>query len=205
MNRLALTVMAVLAVGTAPALGQTQPAHVRGVIVDYANNVLSVGTVNGTVKVRLDPNASVRVISRLSLGDIKPGSFVGCSAVPAGGGNLRALEIHVFPPAQAAAKPGEGSRPWDLFPQSSMTNGTVTDISSATVQGIRNGYLTLTYKDGEKKVFVSPDTPIVTYGPADRTALVPGQRVVILNAVPSGDGYTASSVTVGKNGVAPPM
>lgn len=186
----------------APAAPQVR---VRGTITDFANNVLTVGTVNGPVTVNLTPTAAVRVETKVNLADVKSGSYIGCTAVPMNDGSLRAVEIHVFPPALAKNKPGQGSRGWDLYPKSSMTNGTVTDVAMATVQGSGNRVLTVSYDGGQKRIIVPDDTPIVMAVPADKSALVPGQKVVILGANQGAKGLTASTVTVGRNGIEPPM
>ena len=95
---------------------------------------------------------------------------------------------------------GEGSRPFDLAPGSTMTNGTIGSMVSANGRTI-----TITYKGGEKKVFVPDDVPFVSYAPADRSALTPGANVIV-NGTRAPDGtVTATSVSVGQNGLVPPM
>jgi hypothetical protein len=81
-----------------------------------------------------------------------------------------------------------------------MTNGTIGSIVSA------NGRtLTVTYKGGEKKIFVPDGVPFVSYAPADRSALTPGSNVLLI-ATRTPDGtVTANTVLVGKNGLVPPM
>jgi hypothetical protein len=65
--------------------------------------------------------------------------------------------------------------------------------------------LTLKYKDGEKKIVVPPDAPIVTFVPGDRSLLKPG-TAVFLSATPQADGkLMAGRVAAGKDGVVPPM
>jgi hypothetical protein len=188
--------------GGAPAVPQVR---VRGTITDFANNVLTVGTVNGPVTVNLTPNAIIRAETKVNLADIKSGSYIGCTAVPLNDGSLKAIEVHVFPPAQAAAKPGQGSRGWDLYAKSSMTNGTVSNIDDVSVSGNNNRVLTVTYDGGQKRIIVPEGTPVVMAVNADKSALIPGQRVVILAASQGEKGLTAANVTVGRNGVDPPM
>ncbi|HXP94790.1 MAG TPA: hypothetical protein VN905_15055, partial [Candidatus Binatia bacterium] len=100
---------------------------------------------------------------------------------------------------------GEGSRPWDLYPQSTMTNATITAATPGKVANIENRTITLTYPTGAKTIVVPAKTPIVTYANADTSALTPGTKIVIIAAVPTADGYTTTSVTAGRNGVDPPM
>jgi len=66
--------------------------------------------------------------------------------------------------------------------------------------------VTLKYKDGEKKIVVPADIPIVTYAPADKSELKPGAKIFIGATTKLDDGsLEASAVSVGRDGVAPPM
>ena len=109
----------------------------------------------------LAPDAVVTLIAAADIGDIKPNSYIGTAAMPQKDGSLTAMEVQVFPEAMRGA--GEGHRPYDLQPQSTMTNGTVGDVS-----GISGRSLTLKYKEGEKHVLVPPGTPIITYEAGNR-------------------------------------
>jgi hypothetical protein len=190
---------------TAAASAQSSPpVHVRGVVVSLDGNVLTVGAPIGTetTKVTLAPNFRVQYIVKASLATIAPGSFVGSAAMPQPDGSLRALEIHIFPPGQT---PGAGSRPYDLTPTSTMTNGSVDTIGATKVDKVDAKTLTLKYEGGEKTITVTPETPIVTYMPADASALVKGAHVNIM-ATKNADGtLTAAGVSVGKDGLIPPM
>jgi hypothetical protein len=96
---------------------------------------------------------------------------------------------------------GEGSRPYDLRPNSTMTNATVTE----TVEGNDGQTLMVKHKDGDKKVVVSPDTPIVTYVPADKSEIKPGAKVIaFIKKLPDGSLET-NRVSVGRDGLTPPM
>jgi hypothetical protein len=216
MNRLAFLLIAALVVGAAPALAQyapssttapaAQPAqrtNIRGIITGLSGDVLSIETAKGPVKVSLAPNGQVRTVAKYNLADITTGSYVQAAALPQPDGTLKAIEVTVITSTPRAP---EGYGPWDLQPNSTMTNANVTDIGSAKVQGVDNRVLTLTYKGGTKKLIVGPTTPVVTYVLADRSVLTPGTKVVIINATPKPDGtYAATNVTAGKNGVDPPM
>ena len=142
----------------------------------------------------------------IQLADIKPGSYVGTAAMPQPDGSQVALEVLVFP--EAARGSNEGHYPWDLQPQSTMTNATVADLSAApsTVPGGQK--MTLKYKDGEKVVIVPASAPVVTFKPASlddqKVLLVPGARVLI-NAQDKDGKPTALRMIVGRNGFAPPM
>jgi hypothetical protein len=180
------------------------PVHVRGVVVALDGNVLTVGAPIGsaTTKVTLAPNVRVQYVVKSSLAAIAPGSFVGSAAIPQVDGTLRAIEVHIFPPGFS---PGAGSRPYDLTPTSTMTNGNVDTIGSTKVDKVDAHTLTLKYEGGEKSIVVPADTPIVGYAPADLSALVKGAHVNIL-ATKNADGtLSAASVSVGKDGLVPPM
>ena len=141
----------------------------------------------------------------IALSDIKAGSYVGTAAMPQADGTQLALEVLVFP--EAARGTGEGHRPWDLRPDSTMTNATVADLAAApsTVPGGQK--LTLKYRDGEKTVLVPAGVPVVTFKPGkqdEAALLVPGAKVMI-TAQEQGGKPTALRVIVGRNGFAPPM
>lgn len=129
---------------------------------------------------------------------IQPGSFIGTAAIPRADGQLQALEVVVFP--EAARGSGEGHYPWDLKPESSMTNATVADLTRSP----QGRTLTLRYKDGEKKVLVPDGVPIVTFRPGSPALIVPGAKVFIVTEM-TGDLYEPKRFLVGRNGFQPPM
>jgi hypothetical protein len=183
---------------TAPVVAQPR---VRGTIVQVEGSTLTVKATNGVLlNVHLNNNAKVVAIVAASLTDIKPGSFVGTTAVPQPGGTLRATEVHIFPESMRGT--GEGHRAWDLGPTSTMTNGTV----ALAVQKIEGHTLTIKYKDGEKTVVVTPDTAIVSYVVADRSELKANVKVFIGAATQNADGSLETDrVNVGRDGLTPPM
>jgi RNase P/RNase MRP subunit p29 len=193
---------AILASGLIGSVGfaQTPPSiGIRGAIVSVTGENLVVKPNHGADQtVMLDKNTRVAAISLAKIEDIKPGSYIGAAAIPQPDGSQKALEVHVFPPALAGT--GDGHRPFDLTPNSTMTNGSVGDVV------VSNGRtLTVNYKGGEKKILVPEDVPIVNIEAGDRSMLVAGAKVV-LRASKNPDGsMTAQSVNVGKNGVTPPM
>jgi hypothetical protein len=138
-------------------------------------------------------------ITKVSLADVKVGSFIGTTTVPGPDGSQKAVEVHVFPEDMRGT--GEGSRPWDLGPKSSMTNATVAN----SVAGNDGHTLTVKYRGGEKKVEVSADTPVVTYVPGDKSELKAGAQVIaFVKQLPDGS-FEASRIGVGLNGLTPPM
>ena len=183
-----------------PALADApKPFRTRGTIDEVGPDSMKLTSrTGGKLVVALTADTTVVAIVPIKLEDIKPGSFIGTAAMPQEDGTLRALEVHVFPESMRGT--GEGHRPFDLQPQSTMTNGTVGDV--VVTQGRT---LTLRYKDGEKKVVVPEKAPIITYAPATTAMLTPGAHVII-TAVRQADGsLVAQRVGVGKDGLVPPM
>jgi len=195
-----LAAAVVLAAAIPAAHEQNQPVRVRGTIERVEGDIYVIKVRGGTeAKVKLPANVMVVSLVKASLADIKPGSYVGVSGMPQADGSQKALEVHIFPEAMRGV--GDGHRNWDLQPSSTMTNGAV-DQSSASADG---QVLTLKYKDGEKKIIVTPETPIVTYMPGDKSELKPGAPIFISAATKEADGVlTSPRVNVGR-GVAPPM
>src|ERR1700742_404234 len=176
------------------------PTRVRGTIEGVEGDVLSVKSRSGeNVKLHMTGDMKVVGIIRISLSDIKPGSFIGTTTVPGADGVQNAVEVHVFPEDMRGT--GEGSRPYDLRPNSSMTNATVAE----SVVGNDGHTLLIKYRGGEKKVQVSTETPVVTYVPADRNDLKPGAKVIaFMKKLPDGL-FETSRVNVGLDGLTPPM
>jgi hypothetical protein len=162
-----------------------------------------VTTSAGDVLVKYADDVRIGAVEAAKLSDIKDGSYVGATAAKQSDGTLKALEVHIFP--ESARGTGEGHRPWDLEPGSTMTNANVEKIESATVNKAQGQVLTMKYKDGEQKIFVPSDAPIVKNVAGDRSMLKTGAGVYI-PAVRAEDGsLTASRITVGINGIMPPM
>jgi len=180
------------------------PTRVRGTIEDVKGQTLVVKSRDGSdVKVTLPDNALVVGIVNASISDIKPGSFIGVTGMPQPDGSQKAVELHIFPESMRGT--GEGHRPWDLRPQSTMTNANVANVEQ-TVSQVSGRTLTVKYKDGEKKIVVPPDAPIVSYVPGDKSELKPGVKIFVAAAEPQPDGtLKASRVSFGKNGLTPPM
>src|SRR6266481_7243889 len=162
---------------------EAPPVRVRGTIEGIIDSaVYVVKTRDGAeLKVTLPEKPQIAGIVKASLSDIKEGLFVGVTALPKADGSLSALEVHIFPEAMRGT--GEGHYPWDLRPQSTMTNANVEQIAAA----VDGQTLTMKYKDGEKKIFVPADTPIVVYVQGDKSDLKPGAKVFIV-AIKQSDG-----------------
>ena len=185
----------------APPLLAQETVRVRGTIEGMDGALYVVKTRDGEkVKVAVTDKPLFVAMVKASMADIKPGMFVGSTAMPGPDGTLRAVEVHIFPEAMRGT--GEGHRPWDLKPQATMTNANV----EAAVAGVNGQTLTMKYKDGEKTLVVAPETVVVTYAPGDKAELKPGTGIFIAAAEKKPDGTLQTArITYGKDGLTPPM
>ncbi len=197
-----LVIIAMVAGSSLYAIAQQPPtpSRVRGTIEAVDGDMLAVKSRSGEdYKLHVSNDTKVVGITKISLSDIKVGSFIGATTVPGPDGGANAVEVHVFPEDMRGT--GEGSRPFDLRPNSTMTNATVAE----SVAGNDGHTLLVKYKDGEKKVVVSPDTPVVTYVPADKSELKAGAKIIaFFKKLPDGS-FEANRISVGLNGLTPPM
>src|ERR1700716_431470 len=198
----------VAAISVSSAFAQ-QTVRVRGTIEKVDGNALSVKGDDGAVVtlmltsdaagvgVRKGRGADVGGVVKAELADGKEGSLVGSAEMPQPDGSQKALEVHIF--AESQRGPGEGHRPFSV-PNSTMTNGTVGDMVTAS----DGQSLTVKYKGGEKKIVVPPGVPIVRYEIGERSELKPGARVTVTSAVKKPDGtLEAARINVGRDGVVP--
>jgi hypothetical protein len=204
MKSLRIVLAAAFALALAPALAQNTPqvARVRATIetVSADGASLTVRTRTGeTGMVRLTPKTLLVLVVPAALADAKPGAFIGVAALPGENGELKAIEVHIFPEAMRGT--GEGFRPFDLAPGSSMTNGNI----QARVDAASGPKLTVTYKGGEQTIVVDPKTPIVTFAPAAQADLKPGAAIIARGPRQEDGAIDAAVVQVGKDGLVPPM
>jgi len=193
----ALTVLPALRLASAQ---QPQPSRIRATIDSVDGTTLAVTSRDGThLMLRTPDNVQVSGIVKIALSDITPGAYIGVAAMPQADGSQKALSVHLFPEAMRGT--AEGFRPWDLRPNSTMINAAV-DQKVESNDGHR---LTLKYKDGEKIVIVTPETPIVTYVPGDRVDLKAGAKIIALATRNEDGSLTAPRISVGKDGLTPPM
>ncbi|MGH9819712.1 MAG: hypothetical protein ACRD43_06040 [Pyrinomonadaceae bacterium] len=182
---------------------QGKPITIRGKISAAEKQSLKVKTSGGEVLVKLPEDVRIGGVEAAKLSDISAGDYVGTTAVKQTDGNLKALEVHIFP--ESARGTGEGQRPWDLQPGSTMTNANVEKVEQVAVEKLQGQMLTLEYKGGEQKVFIPPGTPIVKNVAGDRSLLKTGTGVYIA-ALRGDDGsLTATRATAGVGGIMPPM
>ncbi|MGS0742832.1 hypothetical protein ACVBEF_13495 [Glaciimonas sp. GG7] len=194
-----LAASAFLAYGsTAIAQTAAAPTRVRATIEKVNADSLEVSTKAGKkLTLKLAPDVGLLSVSHAAITDIKSDSFIGSAAIPLPDGSLKALEVTVFP---AGMKSGEGHYAWDLGKKSTMTNGTVGDVVVTSGRTI-----TVKYPDGEKKIVVPADVPIVSLNKGDRSLLVPGAHGVFVLVKAADGSEVVSRGLIGIDGVVPPM
>jgi len=193
MPRLFVAALALISMLGSWAWAQQPPTvRIRGTIEAVDGPLLTVKSREGTdMKVRVTDNVAVFGVAKIAMSEIKPGSYIGVTAMPEPDGTQKAVAVHIFPENQRGV--AEGFRPWDLRPGSTMTNATVAE----RVAGTAGDKILVKYKDGEKNVVVPPETPIVTFLVGDKSELKPGAKIIIT--------LEANRVNVGRDGINPPM
>jgi len=198
-----IALAAAFALSLTPALAQnpsiaTARATIKTMSADGAT--LDVRTRAGEDQtIHLTPKTRFVLVVPAKLADVKAGDFIGVAALPGEGGELKAMEVHIFPESMRGT--GEGFRPFDLAPKSSMTNGNI----SARVDAASGPKLTVTYKGGEQTIVVDPNTPIVALEPGKKAELKPGANIIARGPKQANGSIDAGFVLVGKDGLVPPM
>ena len=200
MTRQALATAAVALLFATTGLAQTPPTRIRGEIEKVDGGMVTVKARDGSMmNVKLADNARIMAFVKASPADIKPNSYIGVTAMPEPDGTQKAIAVHIFLEGQRGT--GEGFRQWDLRPNSTMTNANV----ESKVASVDGDVVMVKYKDGEKKVIISKDTPVVAYAPGEMSEVKPGAQIIIFAAQKQADGtYSAPAINIGR-GVAPPM
>jgi hypothetical protein len=197
-TRAALFVVAALVATTALAQAP-QTVRLRGVIEKVDGNTVTAKSDKGDeLKINLADKMLVVAVVKASLADIKDGDFIGSGAMPQPDGSQKAIEVHIF--AESMRGTGEGFRPWDGAPNSTMTNGTVGN----TVTSVDGPVITVKYKDGDQKIIVGPDVPIVRFEIADMSVVKPGVAFTVVAATKQPDGsFNINRINVGRDGLVP--
>lgn len=186
---------------TPPAVAPAAPLpRIRGTIEAVDGHTLTIKARAGeTMVVRLADDVKVVGVAAAKMSDIKPGLFIGTASIPGLGDTQQATEVTLFPASMNGA--GEGSYAWDLSPGSTMTNGTIGDITQANGRA-----MTVKYNGKERQIVVPDDVPVVLLNPAADMSLVKAGAAVVIAPVKAADGtLTASRINVGENGTVPPM
>ena len=185
--------------GISPASAQDAAVRIRGTVERIEGPVYVVKNRDGAeLKLTVTDNPLFVAISPSTMADIKPGMFVGSAGMMQADGTQKAIEVHIFPESMRGT--GEGHYDWDLKPQSKMTNANVEQ----TVAGVDGQLLSVKYKDGEKKLLVTPETIVVTYVPGNKDDLKPGTKIFVAAAKKLPDGTLQTPrITYGRDGAGP--
>lgn len=194
--------LALLFAASSAAAQQPQTVRIRGEIPAIDGPMLTIKARNGDVmKVKLADKARITAMVKATLADIKQGSFIGVTAMPQPDGSQKAIGLHIFMDAQRGVVPARFS-PWDREPGSTMTNA---DVESK-VTSVNGETMMVKYSNGEKKIIVPPDTPVVRFVAGNASDLKVGAQMIIIAAKKMPDGsLTAPAINVGRNGATPPM
>ncbi len=194
---LGASAVALLFAASFAAAQAPQMVRVRATLENVSVPMLTAKARDGAeMKIKLADNAPVNEVVPMSLADIKDNSYIAVTAQPQPDGSQKAVAILIFPEAMRGV--AEGFRPWDLEPNSTMTNATVAE----QVKSTDGQTITVKYKDGDKKVLVTPATIIVTYKKAAASDLKAGQKIFVAAAKKLDDGtLEAPNVAYGDVGV----
>lgn len=178
---------------------QAQTVRVRGTIASVDGNTLMLKAADGEHKLTLTDKATIVAVVKASMADVKEGTFLGSAAMPQPDGSQKALEVHIFPEQMRGT--GEGHRPYAPVANSTMTNGTA---AGATVNSVDGSTIVVKYKDGEKRIVVPPNVPIVRYEIGSHADLKAGAAFTVLAASKKPDGtFEAARINVGRDGTVP--
>jgi hypothetical protein len=185
-------------VGIALPASAQEIVRIRGTIERIEGPVYVIKSREGTeLKLTLTDNPLYVAIAPSTMADIKPGMFIGSAGMMQPDGTQKAIEVHIFPESMRGT--GEGHYDWDLKPQSKMTNGNVEQ----SVSGVDGPVLSVKYKDGEKKLLVTPETVVVTYVHGNKDELKPGTKVFVAAKKQPDGTFQAPRITYGRNGAGP--
>jgi hypothetical protein len=199
---MARTIAAFLvAVFSTVALAQAPtPVRIRGTVEKLDGNVLTVKARDSqSMSVKMADSFAVMGIQKANVSEIASGKFIGATTVGERDGALVALEVHIFPESMRGT--GEGHYPWDLQPNSMMTNANIANVVSVASDRV----MTVQYKGGEKKILVTDSTVVVSYAPSDKSEIKPGAPIFMVSQKQPDGSLTAARVNVGLKGQVPPM
>lgn len=193
---MAVILLAAPLLAALPAQAQL-PQRIRGTVASLGGETLVVhGRDGNDITVKLAPDAAVRVDAPTTVAAIKPGSTLGIvSRGPAD--QQVAVAIRIVPTGSMSRL---GTFPWDMMPQSTMTNAVVEG------QSLEASAQMLTLKAGDTVVHmaIAPDAVVAESEAGERSLLVPGAKVVVF-ATPDGSGLASRAVVVGKGDFTPAL
>jgi hypothetical protein len=188
----------VFVVGNSRLQAQTgsagNPVNIRGKVTGLKGQELLVAAPSGEVRVTVPDKAVIRQEMAIKLSDIAPGMYLGTTAEKQPDGTFRASEVHVFSEDQRGT--GEGHKPMPAGPNVTMTNGNVEKVEDLPVKDVKGRVMSVKYKDGEVKIFVPPDVPLIKRVVVNRDALKSGAEVSVTAAPSAGGSLTATQITI---------
>ena len=192
-------VLSFVLIGAASSASAQENVRIRGTIERVEGPVYVVKNRDGAeLKLTVTDNPLFVAIAPATMADIKSGMFVGSAGTMQADGTQKAIEVHIFPDSMRGT--GEGHYDWDLKPNTKMTNANVEQ----TVASVDGQILSVKYKDGEKKLRVTPETVVVTYVPGNKEDLKPGTKIFVSAAKKMPDGTVQTPrITYGRNGAGP--
>ena len=173
-----------------------QPGRIRGQIEKADGSTLSLKTREGSMlDVKVADDARVAALVKASLADIKNDSFIGVAGMPRPDGSIEAFSVHIFLPTQRGVVADRHFN-WDAKPGSTMTNAYVeSSVTEKDGQAVM-----VKFKEGEKKIIVTPTTAITAVAPANKDELKPGTQIIIMAADKQPDGSVlAKTLYVGRS------
>ena len=177
---------------------QPQAVRVAGTITGMDDGLVAVKDAKGEeLKIHVPANLAVMTVSKGTMADVKPNSFVGVGATPQADGSQKAIRVVVFAESQRGL--GEGHRPWDR-PGTTMTNATV----DTTVSSVDGQVVHVKYRGGEQKIIIGSDAMILVNEPGEKSEVKPGANVAFPAVTKKPDGtLEANRVNVGRGDVTP--
>jgi len=203
MRRMSLLILALAGLVVLPALAQTPPAttpvRIRGTVDKLDGNTLTVKANDGqSLTIKLADNFGVTALVKKTMADIKPNDFIASTGLKGTDGKLHCVELRIFPAAVPAI---EGQYPWDSMPDSTMTNATVTGITTAKDGEV----LKVAYKGTESEFTVGPECQVFANVPGDPSLLKPGAAIFTVAQKAADGTLTAPRVIAEKDGIKPPL
>jgi hypothetical protein len=176
MRLLTVALSLILLSGSAKAQGQTANRldRISATVVKLDGQMLTLKAASGKdVSVTLPANARVLRSRPGAIADVKPGEFIGCTAVEGPDGKLRAKEIHILPEPLRGV--GEGHYPWGSEAKTTMTNGNIEQVA-----GITDGHvIKVSYRGGKSDIEIRPQVPVTIIEITGRDMLKPGTRITL--------------------------
>jgi hypothetical protein len=191
----ALGAVAIALLFTTAAFAQ-QPGRIRGQIEKTDGSTLSLKTRDGSMlDIKVADDARVAALVKASLADIKNDSFIGVAGMPRPDGSIEAFSVHIFLPAQRGLVADRHFN-WDAKPGSTMTNAYVeSSVAEKDGQAVM-----VKFKEGEKKIIVTPTTAITAVAPGNKDELKPGAQIIIMASDKQPDGSVlAKTLYVGRS------